>query len=324
MAASDLEWPRVHTSSPDRARRPEIADRTDGSEQDVESVSFSPNCGSHSDVAPVGNQDFDGPLRLPSPSVTYSSEEDASPHKATNGENSEVYLAETPLPVLSRQAIAQRLARIARLLATTSGDQLLVDDLALVEQVNGLEIILMGDQYQHMPMQHRGTEPDLTSQPDIPVSEPPPNDFPIAPPTIVAPRSNIVAASAMQLSADLTTLLDNLRARHEESTHVHNVLVSRLERAAQRILFLQRHVQTLEDRLEEHDHEFANLRVLVKALEIQVPEHPDAELRRCLGKVKQELRVIRLRRNAPTEARNLMFRNKQDGPRHEEIDKDDK
>ena len=55
-------------------------------------------------------------------------------------------------------------------------------------------------------------------------------------------QANKVIAEAMKLNDELTTVVTNLRARQEETDHIHALLVERAERAAQRIIFLQNRI----------------------------------------------------------------------------------
>lgn len=240
----------------------------------------------------------DQPPRLPSPSnessLSQQSQGSREPPVIGNETQTEVSQLETIAPV-GRHALAQRLARIARQLATTPEEDLPLDQLVLTEQVNQLELTLLGISLT------KGDNGQETTGPQTPTH----NDTTLAVRTRPPAKSHrgwpsyeAVTETAAQLSQDLETLHGNLRARHEEATHIHVLLLSRLELAAQRILFLQRKAEDLESQLRESDDELGHLRVLLKALEIQVPEHPDEDLRRCLVRVRQEFWAVRKRREA--------------------------
>ncbi|KAF7554790.1 hypothetical protein G7Z17_g2680 [Cylindrodendrum hubeiense] len=105
-----------------------------------------------------------------------------------------------------------------------------------------------------------------------------------------------VIDEAMKLNEELSRLVTNLQARQEESDHIHSLLVERAERAAQRILFLQSRISHLENELHENDDELQHLRICLKAVEIQMPAHPDKELQRCITSFKQDYQVLKRKR----------------------------
>lgn len=241
----------------------------------------------------------DQPPRLPSPSNESSvPESSGSPPKSVDhyqDESERTKEVQFAAPV-SRHALAQRLARIARRLATTTEDELPVDPLLVTEQVNQLEMTLLGilpPNSPHGVHQKQPQAPTTTSTTALPLRLRPTPKSQRTPPSHAA-----VTETAAQLSKDLETLHNNLRARHEEATHIHTLLLSRLELAAQRILFLQRHAEDLESQLRDNDDELGHLRVLLKALQLQVPEHPDEDLRKCLVRVREEFWAVRKRREA--------------------------
>ncbi|KAK0384299.1 hypothetical protein NLU13_8387 [Sarocladium strictum] len=250
----------------------------------------------------------DRPPRLPSPSnESHVSERSGSPYQPRLGPRAahDEDTATKALPFISRHALAQRLARIARQLATTTDEELPVDTLLLTEQVNQVELTLLGVP-PPSSSHHPGKDPSLSQTASLSNT--------LASQTRSAPRSQAspsgqaaVSATAAQLSEDLETLHHNLRARHEEATHIQAILLSRLELAAQRILFLQRLAEDLEHQLRESDDELGHLRILLKALEIQVPEHPDEDLRKCLVRVREEFWAVRKRRET------LRRKNAEDG-----------
>lgn len=260
------------------------------SDDEYEVVDYRPSDESGS-TSPIPDQ----PPRLPSlsesSSATASSHVSAKPLQET-ADGSEKATATINVSPVSRQALAQRLAGIARQLATTSADELPFDDLSVMEQVNQLELTILNISSVEPPeLPASSTLSGLASTDHIPAR--------------FRPRGRgdsisqeAITTSAIQLSADLETLHRNLRARQEEATHIQALLLSRLELAAQRILFLQSHTASLESQLQDCDDEVSHLRVLLKALEIQVPEHPDEDMRRCLDRVRTEFWAVRKRRQA--------------------------
>ncbi|RDA91954.1 hypothetical protein CP533_1346 [Ophiocordyceps camponoti-saundersi (nom. inval.)] len=99
-----------------------------------------------------------------------------------------------------------------------------------------------------------------------------------------------------KLNNELLAVVTNLRARQEESDHIHQLLIERAERAAQRIIFLQSRIASLEQELRENDDELQHLRICLKAIEIQLPPHPDKELQRCVAAVKHDYQTLRRKR----------------------------
>jgi hypothetical protein len=236
--------------------------------------------------------------RLPSPSNDSSlSQQSQDPRELPVIEDETQTVASQPEAVapVGRHTLAQRLARIARQLATTPEEDLPLDQLVLTEQVNQLELSLLGISLPKGGEGPEETSPQTPTHVDTTMAI---RTRPSAKSQRAPPVYEAVAETAAQLSKDLETLHGNLRARHEEATHIHVLLLSRLELAAQRILVLQRKAEDLESQLRESDDELGHLRVLLKALEIQVPEHPDEDLRRCLVRVRQEFWAVRKRREA--------------------------
>lgn len=77
--------------------------------------------------------------------------------------------------------------------------------------------------------------------------DPEPKPEPDPPPKtgMTVQQAKKVIAEAMKLNDELTTIVTNLKARQEESDHIHALLVERAERAAQRIIFLQNRIAHL-------------------------------------------------------------------------------
>ncbi|KAM4066844.1 cytochrome P450 [Hirsutella rhossiliensis] len=109
-------------------------------------------------------------------------------------------------------------------------------------------------------------------------------------------QANKVIAEMGKLNDELSAVVSNLKARQEESDHIHGLLVERAERAAQRIMFLQNRITYLEQELEENDDELQHLRICLKAVEIQMPPHPDRELQRCIATFKHDYQALKTKR----------------------------
>ncbi|KAL2759404.1 hypothetical protein ACRALDRAFT_1079461 [Sodiomyces alcalophilus JCM 7366] len=117
-----------------------------------------------------------------------------------------------------------------------------------------------------------------------------------------------IASEAEKLNGELEKLITNLKARQEESEHIHELLVTRAERAAQRILFLQSRVQDLESELQESDADLSHLRLGLKAIEVQCPRDvvlADAELARSIANWKHDYAELKTRRASRRRARLL-------------------
>ncbi|CAM1509479.1 Fc.00g032180.m01.CDS01 [Cosmosporella sp. VM-42] len=128
-----------------------------------------------------------------------------------------------------------------------------------------------------------------------PEPEPEPED-PASKMGMSVQQANKVIAEAMKLNDELTAVVTNLKARQEETDHIQALLVERAERAAQRIIFLQNRISHLEGELQENDDELQHLRISLKAVEIQMPPHPDRELQRCIATFKQDYQALKRKR----------------------------
>ncbi|KAM0325334.1 hypothetical protein ACHAQA_007319 [Verticillium albo-atrum] len=110
-----------------------------------------------------------------------------------------------------------------------------------------------------------------------------------------------IASEAEKLTAELDTLVTNLKARQEESEHIHDLLVTRAERAAQRIIFLQSRLHDLEAELHESDADLSHLRLGLKAIEVQCPRDflatpAAAELAQSIANWKADYAALKHRR----------------------------
>ncbi|KAG5913251.1 hypothetical protein E4U42_001341 [Claviceps africana] len=111
-----------------------------------------------------------------------------------------------------------------------------------------------------------------------------------------ASQAKKVIAEMGKLNDELSAVVSNLKARQEESEHIQGLLIERAERAAQRIIFLQNRIAYLEQELQENDEELQHLRICLKAVEIQVPPHPDKELQRCIAAFKDDYQALKRKR----------------------------
>jgi hypothetical protein len=51
-----------------------------------------------------------------------------------------------------------------------------------------------------------------------------------------------------------------------------------------------------EEELQENDDELQHLRISLKAIEIQMPPHPDKELQRCIANFKEDYQALKRKR----------------------------
>ncbi|OTB04161.1 hypothetical protein M426DRAFT_321009 [Hypoxylon sp. CI-4A] len=109
-----------------------------------------------------------------------------------------------------------------------------------------------------------------------------------------------IVAEANRLNKEMEEVASALRARQEESDHIHDMLITRAERAAQRIIFLERRVRELEREKSEGEMEMLNLQIQLKAIEVQcldyVPKDVDEELHESIATWKTEWSAMKQRR----------------------------
>lgn len=113
---------------------------------------------------------------------------------------------------------------------------------------------------------------------------------------LTAVQAGKMLVEMAKLNEELSAVVVNLKARQEESDHIHDLLIERAERAAQRIIFLQTRISSLEQELRENDDELQHLRICLKAAEMQLPPHPDQELQRCIAVFKNDYHSLRRKR----------------------------
>lgn len=162
------------------------------------------------------------------------------------------------------------------------------------------------------------------------VPEPEPEPEPPVKKGMSAVQAKKVIAEAMKLNEELSQLVANLQARQEESdvsTSLHSG-VPKLTCPSTSILSLSSVLSVLpnasssfrveylicefsllsspmrafsnqpisEQELHENDDELQHLRICLKAVEIQMPPHPDKELQRCISSFKQDYQVLKRKR----------------------------
>ncbi|KAI0389739.1 hypothetical protein F5Y17DRAFT_447898 [Xylariaceae sp. FL0594] len=109
-----------------------------------------------------------------------------------------------------------------------------------------------------------------------------------------------VIEEAQTLHNKLEAVIANLRDRQEETEHIHGLLITRLERAAQRIIDLEEQVSQLERERRDEESEMLNLQIQLKAIEVQclsyVPADADRELRESIDAWKMEYSALKQKR----------------------------
>ncbi|KAI0440974.1 hypothetical protein F4803DRAFT_443653 [Xylaria telfairii] len=117
---------------------------------------------------------------------------------------------------------------------------------------------------------------------------------------MTAAQAKQVVTEAHDLHKSLEVVISNLRDRQEETEHIHALLITRLERAAQRIIELEEQLHDLEVQRKESDTELLNLRIQLKAIEVQclgyVPKDADRELSESIDAWKMEWSALKQRR----------------------------
>ncbi|KAK6845081.1 hypothetical protein PG995_015191 [Apiospora arundinis] len=109
-----------------------------------------------------------------------------------------------------------------------------------------------------------------------------------------------VLHDAEQLRESLIGVITNLKARQEEQDHIHGLLITRAERAAQRIIYLEERVQELEKDQSESEMEILNLQIQLSAIEVSclgyVPKDADPELMESINHWKAEWDALKRKR----------------------------
>ncbi|OTB16343.1 hypothetical protein K445DRAFT_21978 [Daldinia sp. EC12] len=113
-------------------------------------------------------------------------------------------------------------------------------------------------------------------------------------------QASRIAAEAQTLCKELEEVVSGLRARQEETDHIHELLITRAERAAQRIIYLEKRVKELECERNEGEMEMLSLQIQLKAIEVQclsyVPKDADEELRESISAWKTEWSTLKRKR----------------------------
>ncbi|KAI0137277.1 hypothetical protein BJ170DRAFT_51772 [Xylariales sp. AK1849] len=108
----------------------------------------------------------------------------------------------------------------------------------------------------------------------------------------------LVEAEALQNA--LEAVINRLKTRQEEQEHIHDLLITRVERAAQRIIYLEGRVKELEKERNEGEMDILNLQIQLKAIEVQclsyVPKDADPELLDSIETWKAEWSALKRKR----------------------------
>jgi len=118
-----------------------------------------------------------------------------------------------------------------------------------------------------------------------------------------------ISNAADDLSSKLAATLSELHTRKEESDHVHDLLITRAEKAAERILSLEGHIKELEEDFEANQSELRFMRIQVQAVQVQcaqyLPQNEDVELTQSIMNWKIDWEDIDQR----SKARRRKFQN---------------
>ncbi|RFU34050.1 hypothetical protein B7463_g2277, partial [Scytalidium lignicola] len=109
-------------------------------------------------------------------------------------------------------------------------------------------------------------------------------------------RTKEVVTSTAALVAQLTTTVAELQARREESQHIHGLLILRAQKAADRILYLEKRLRDLEEDFEANQSELKYLRIQMQAIEVQcslyLDPNEDEDLSQSIQNWKQDWETI--------------------------------
>ncbi|KAI1846451.1 hypothetical protein JX266_007348 [Neoarthrinium moseri] len=131
-------------------------------------------------------------------------------------------------------------------------------------------------------------------------------------------RVEHILNEAKNLQETLESVVGSLKARQEEQEvmwtdlpapspcmsdhrqHIHDLLITRAERAAQRIIYLEGRVQELENERNEGEMDILNLQIQMKAIEVQclghLPKDADPELLDSIETWKAEWSAVKRKR----------------------------
>ncbi|KAI1083937.1 hypothetical protein F5B20DRAFT_359417 [Whalleya microplaca] len=119
-------------------------------------------------------------------------------------------------------------------------------------------------------------------------------------PKMSAAQAERVVEESQKLCKEMEEVITNLRLRREETEHIHELLIMRAERAAQRIIQLEGQVGELERERNEGEMEMLNLQIQLKAIEVQclsyVPKDADEDLRESISAWKTEWSALKRKR----------------------------
>ncbi|KAI0162799.1 hypothetical protein BJ166DRAFT_278700 [Pestalotiopsis sp. NC0098] len=109
-----------------------------------------------------------------------------------------------------------------------------------------------------------------------------------------------ILAQAQMLQNSLEAVVANLKSRQEEQEHIHDLLINRAERAAQRIIQLEDRIEELEAERSDGEMEVLNLQIQLKAIEVRclgyVPKDADPDLLRSIDAWKAEMSALKVKR----------------------------
>jgi len=126
----------------------------------------------------------------------------------------------------------------------------------------------------------------------------------------MADRGIIELTAAVEtLVSQLTAAVAELQVRKEESDHIHDLLLTRAEKAAMKIVSLEKRVAELEDDREADESELKSLRIQLRAIEVQaaayVTQNEDPELSESIRNWKKEWEDIDMRYKARRKKRQV-------------------
>ncbi|KAH7040102.1 uncharacterized protein B0I36DRAFT_357449 [Microdochium trichocladiopsis] len=110
-------------------------------------------------------------------------------------------------------------------------------------------------------------------------------------------REQRIAQEAREISAQMEAVARSLQERQEETEHIHAMLLTRLEQAADKIVRLETRVVELEGERDEAEMDILNLQIHMKAIEVQMPKNIDAELRESISTWKAEWSALKRKRS---------------------------
>lgn len=114
--------------------------------------------------------------------------------------------------------------------------------------------------------------------------------------------ADYILTQAQILQRSLEEVVANLQAREEEQEHIHDLLITRAERAAQRIIELEERISELEAERNDGEMEVLNLQIQLKAIEVRclgyVPKDADPDLLQSIDTWKTEWSALKKKKRA--------------------------